>query len=434
LSHTGTVQIRVTSQVPENKYTQLIDSTFSSTLRDASSSVVARSDSYLRGMTSNDGGSNSSTPMTMATSAQEKLAASARKLIRNVEDAISKKNNSDTNSKEGGSSIESAFRAMFSVCTNGAGMVSSEAKDLDLSVAPCNGSGTPRVEWCDPTDPRASSQPQEASQQPGLSSTAKSDNGEHIYAQLFFDDQIRAAKAVNAVRDQDYKSPEVTTRAFPVPRPFHVSAPHQTSPFRRDSAPLKSDELNIPCNTTFDDSISAISAHTLEAMEQSQKAQLLKLQSQSSESLLFPALNPRLKPPSSAQRQEGSIGASPSPFALPRSRSSKSWCSRNSGRFSTPSKNSHSTRTTQSSASFEHMWNHQEAKFWEKEVQQDETFQRGTNLSLTQRNRSSRLDKHPHDTVHFEQSEFFGNTYFNSDPNRLVHVLDIAEDAELAEI
>lgn len=277
--------------------------------------------------------------------AQEKLTASARKFIRNIEDAVSSKEGL----KDTAHSLETAFKTVFAACTSGTPATSATMESADLGLVATSGS---------------------------KSTTRKDDGqeeyGEHIYAQLFFDDQVKAAKAVNALRSQEQKSPTRSTPQSPH-KPFPVSTP----PPRTSRNPLVSDELNIPQNNTFDDAISAISAHTLEAME---KKALSKQATRSNDSSLF----------------------SESPLA--HSRSNKSW----------RSKNSQSTRTTETSNSFEHMWHQQEAKFWQAEVRADER-------------RRPRLppSSHPHETMPRDLLR---------DPDRIALCLDVGADAELAEI
>lgn len=138
-------------------------------------------------------------PDSIAGQARERLQSSARDLYRNFEEA--KKDGWD------------GFFRLLTSCGN----VPKEPNVVD------------------PHDSSSSSESCTPAQ-------VKTEFGEHIYAQLFFDDQIRASKKTS------------------VPKPFPVSSPTALS-----APPVYDNEVNVP--TDFDDAISAISAHTLEAME-----------------------------------------------------------------------------------------------------------------------------------------------------------------------
>jgi hypothetical protein len=143
-------------------------------------------------------------------------------------------------------------------------------------------------------------------------SPRKAEYGEHIYAQLFFDDQTSPlpplpppppppiiksspnnnnninsrthnkslespASAVVAL----YKTPPRAARKYSVIQPYMGPCPQKESPrpvtASTTTAGAAADGLNILLTNTFDDGISAISAYTLEAMVQSEKLGLLSM-------------------------------------------------------------------------------------------------------------------------------------------------------------
>jgi hypothetical protein len=266
---------------------------------------------------------------------------------------MSKKNtNTEEASLKDGNPLENVIRTMFGACTVGADVAGSPASvQLQDSSSSNSHSSSPRS-----VANESHHGPDEV--------PSKQDIGEHIYAQLFFDDQARASKAVNSVRDQDTsaKQTERTPLKTNVPKPFHVSSPSgHISPARPvATAPLSSEELNIPANCTFDDTLSAISAHTLEAMA-------LTVSTSRSRSDLDSSVF------QDVHEKRETLGANRSPFDTPaqfgRPRSSQTWGSKNSVP-TVGTRSSQSTRTTESS-SFEHMWHREEQKYWKDESTDD---------------------------------------------------------------
>lgn len=294
--------------------------------------------------------------MNLATNARDKLQASAREWMRNLEDVIQKKNTPEAPSslRDNTTSIENAIRTMFGSCTSGAdGATSSPPSvQMEASSSSQSRSRTRSPYNTSPRSKRSNAPRDEAPQQ---------DLGEHIYAQLFFDDQARASKAVSSLRDLEAVK-STTEKTSPscknVPKPFHVSSPHRViptvTPARPVTAPLSSEELEVPGNLTFDDSISAISAHTLEAMARTVGHTSSDLTNGDS---IFQGI---------PDKRETMMHCSSSPEKMGRSRSNQTWGSKNS----TPTvgtRTSQSTRTTESS-SFEHMWNQEEQKYWKDET------------------------------------------------------------------
>jgi hypothetical protein len=288
----------------------------------------------------------------MATNARDKLQASAREWMRNLEEVMSKKNtNTEDASLKDGNPLENVIRTMFGACTVG----------VDVPGSPAS----VQLQESSSSNSHASSPRSVANEEHGPDEVpSKQDIGEHIYAQLFFDDQARASKAVNSLRDQEKttKHTERLSLKTNVPKPFHVSSPsRRISPARPvATAPLSSEELNIPANCTFDDSLSAISAHTLEAMALTVGPSRSRSDMDSS---VFQDVH---------EKRE-ILGATRSPFDSPaqfgRARSSQTLGSRNS-LPTVGTRSSLSTRTTESS-SFENMWHREEQKYWKEECTDD---------------------------------------------------------------
>lgn len=168
----------------------------------------------------------------MAASARDKLQASARELMKNFEDVLSKSRSTLSSSGGGGDnnqnsapppdaggaqqydqdgnnialqtsasvSLENAFRTLFASCT-------SPSSD-DPAGARERGDDDDETSYTNPlhglghrySGTAASKATTDRHQQREAASSSEKELGEDIYAQLFFDDQIRAAKAVNAMR------------------------------------------------------------------------------------------------------------------------------------------------------------------------------------------------------------------------------------------
>ncbi|GAX18505.1 hypothetical protein FisN_10Hh297 [Fistulifera solaris] len=258
----------------------------------------------------NDSSSNQKSPLpgNPLTAARERFQTSARELVRTLEDG---------RLREGAASMEQAFRVLFRSCT-GEGTTQEEPADLQFqTITPTtvisqkkNNIVTPPTASTDPS-PRGTSRRTSRS-----NSSPSHHRGEDIYAQLFQDEQ---------------RTPE--------PRLLSKPFPHST-PRRSSSAP--SQELHVPASLTFDDAISAISAHTLEAMVD----------------------HPWQQQP------------------LVRVRSSGNDSKFSKGNNSRQSKTTHTTASTGSS--FE-VWQAHEQKFWDDMVHQD---------------------RHPHDTTVLDDSSF----------------------------
>lgn len=316
---------------------------------------------------------NQNSPRTPSTNplvvARERLQTSARELMKNLEDAVlsssSQKNrdvitaeNQSSNVRrrelqpvlrEGAASIEHAFRVMFSSCTGAAHVETASEESLsDLQfqaiTTPIKNKDAVSTLVTPPTAATLQITPGSNRR----TSPSQRDIGEHIYAQLFHDDTTRAHQAVETTLrgtpEQDERQ-----RHFMTPRKLSTPFPISTPP---RSAPVPSQELHVPASLTFDDAISAISAHTLEAMVDSNntpvsRSELTRHGNEfSSSSLLLPE-------PSSLDR----ITSSGSRLSL-----------RSKGNNSRESK---TTQTTESSGSSFELWQAQEQTFWNDTVQLD---------------------------------------------------------------
>ncbi|GAX25097.1 hypothetical protein FisN_10Lh297 [Fistulifera solaris] len=242
------------------------------------------------------------------TAARERFQTSARELVRTLEDVHRR-----PTLREGAASIEQAFRVMFRSCTGGETQ-EDEPEDLQLqTITPIKDSVVSQKNIVTP--PTVSIDPSPRSRRTSNISSSQH-RGEDIYAQLFRDDAGRVAEA------QRTPEPRLLSKPFPL-----------STPRRSSSAP--SQELHVPASLTFDDAISAISAHTLEAM---------------------------VDPPRPAWHPSE---------PLVRIRSSG-----NDSRFSLPSKGNNSrqsktTHTTESTGSSFDVWQAHEQKFWDDMVHQD---------------------------------------------------------------
>jgi hypothetical protein len=169
------------------------------------------------------------------------------------------------------------------------------------------------------------------------------------------------------------QQPLPSTKPLVIPKPFHVSSPGSTKK-------VCTEDLHIPANLTFDDGISAISAHTLEAMALQHQEQgpsndhnkdFRKTHNQEAEK------NVARCNPFQAEKTPGKQRPAPVVLQAPPPKPA-------AGRFPSPlpiqtrrststkaSSKSHSTPTTESTNTSFELWQRQEADFWEHEVQID---------------------------------------------------------------
>lgn len=248
---------------------------------------------------------------------------------------------------------ESMMKTMFGSCTTG--MPHAEE-------SPSNSSRSSKSRsHCEPCDPASPVREKE----------------EFFYAQFLSKNesvQSRAEKAVSSVRNHRKESPPVRTRSAPKSKPFPVSTPprKQATPpvLVHNIAPsYRAPELPPNGSMSFDDGISAISAHTLEELARQEEAfrttrgrSELTTDSLDEDSLLAASFSPA--------RFGGARGVrSPKDLEVTRSHSGLDM-SRTSSRLS---KRSAGTKSTRSSSEFENAWRKDEQKYWQDVVEHDET-------------------------------------------------------------
>lgn len=269
-------------------------------------------------------------PLDMAQCAREKLQASARDFwssIRSFDDASKRREGDSSQATENAATmslerIESIFKLMFGSCTTGAVPQASPETDPNLH----NHNNVQR-----------------------RSRSSNFVSGEHVYAQLFMDDQARATRAVDGLRERAASSP----RSQPNGR-FIPTTPNEQA--LKVSPPPTSRDLDISNDLSFDDGISAISAHTLEEMARihDHKSNFYSKSNFSTsqvETISYPRRNPA---PSTTTKVIAS------PLNLTRGRST--------GTIGT--KGTKSTKSSQDSE-FASVWKKEEAKYWDDVVQQD---------------------------------------------------------------
>jgi hypothetical protein len=276
----------------------------------------------------------------MAQCAREKLQASARDFwssIRSFDDAAKKHADDSTQPTENAAvmsleRIENVLKIMFNSCTTGA-----------------------VPETTPENEPTSSAKDFEKRSRSSRSRDFVS--GEHVYAQLFMDDQARATRAVDGLRERAASSPRSRASAR-----LKQSTP---SPQVSNNGPPTSRDLDISNDLSFDDGISAISAHTLEEMarihdHKSTFYSQNKLADKSIskvETISYTKRNPVVSP---SQAQPASTKVISPPVKFTRGRSSGT----------TGSKSTKSTRSSQDSE-FASVWKKEERKYWDDVVQQD---------------------------------------------------------------
>ena len=292
------------------------------------------------------GGESGSSGQNIFPAMRDKLQSSARDLIKSMEQVVGRGKPASDNVK----SLESTLRAVFSSCTSGA----------DANVT-----ANSEEEYADRNhQPKQTSLSHQTHQAPGMASRVpQKEMGEHIYAQLFFDDQARAAKAVNALKEIDVTAAKstnlpATSSYYPsqqLSKPFPASSP---------ARPVQQSDFDILPTNTFDDSISAISQHTLEAMA--------RASAPSGQNSYFPQEVPASKYNDRVVVER----VDPSPVFVPKEHVlykpySPTVRVRSTGDQSSPSKNSQTTRTTTDSSSFEN-WQREEKKYWVDQAKKDQ--------------------------------------------------------------
>eukprot|EP00522_Entomoneis_paludosa_P018390 CAMPEP_0172453240 /NCGR_PEP_ID=MMETSP1065-20121228/10658_1 /TAXON_ID=265537 /ORGANISM="Amphiprora paludosa, Strain CCMP125" /LENGTH=367 /DNA_ID=CAMNT_0013205419 /DNA_START=325 /DNA_END=1428 /DNA_ORIENTATION=+ len=367
----------------------------------------------------------------MACTAGDKLKASAREFLRNLETWKTQ--------DEIPVSLESAIHKMFGSCTTPTEPLAGE-DDGEESASRAVSERRSRRKM--------------PSNHPVSQRTNKAEYGEHIYEQLFQDDQK------NTSHHQEQRGPtEVTPSSRREPQHYQQRAPSssprglgksgrkmfpasspKSSSGKQICTPLKSDHLIVQ-NDKFDDSISAISAYTLDAMAQVDPTRTRSLKSNTSkdDSTLFPASS-----------HEGPSTPKKSPSSFHRNRSQQT-------SHSKLSRMSKTTNTTEDS-SFEQRFADDEKHYWKGQSESPRHSSGHSKRSKSQSSRkthdhtastcgsSSASFAHPHDVIPFEPGDLLPTTHeeegdfvsvFASDPDRLAQVLVLPDnmmDTEMAEI
>ena len=335
-----------------------------------------------------------SAAIAMAVSAGDKVKSSAQDFLRNLGEWKTQEDLPTT--------LETAFTKMFGSCTVGAG----GGEELDRH-------GNVGVEMDVTLYPKA----QRKNNQKNLVTPAtfrsgrpiRADFGEQVYENLFMDDQQMEGaqppsppptrkpslqRAPDSARDAEPKETPVLVsenhrlrvqtsfpnsrdhpnksqvgKVFPVSSPQWRSAVHAIEAKIPESAskaasPLGSDHLIVP-NRTFDDTISAVSAQTLEAMARTDKIK----HSLSNDSTLFPSstretssINKEQQYQQHLKQQDlAQLDASSRGFGRKRSEQTHK------------SRSSKTTSTTDDSCSDHSKWVNGEQNYWEQEVNAQES-------------------------------------------------------------
>jgi hypothetical protein len=360
-------------------------------------------------------------PLTMA---RDKLQSSAREIMRNIETAMSSGSNHLQN-KDTTAALEAAFRNIFSSCTGAGGSTKDDQADVTpVSLQPSNESTSLSSrsrsnhsikESLDRKRTESTGRGNAAREPPNPTTAA--DPAAHIYEQLFFDDAAKKNKIPDQLpksrRRRQSNSPQKALVSPTPPQPkkrlsvmkcFPVSSP-VSSPARL----LTSEEIDIPHCPTFDDGISAISAHTLEAMAKQTQ-----------------------RPPKQARDflHKSTFGVIPQDISQVNVSLVDSSFSKNSlqqqQRTPTPPQRYGTPQSRDSSKSFE-KWRDSEQQFWEREAKKSNKRRgrRKTADSTLSTASSTQMSwKHPHDTLPYEPSDLF----FDADMN------EIQLDTETGEI
>jgi len=371
--------------------------------------------------------------------ARDRLQSSARDLIRNIESAMGTANNNTQPNNNLGpeTSLEQAFRSLFSSCTTGATMnEENDDDDVDAAeVTPTSSrdrSGSSLESRSSPVVPvqqsrgrgssakgplrrlsnkfseRVSPPPPRPTPSPILSDTPTHHTaGEHVYAQLYLEEETerRVAAAPGPSSSTNHnrrqRSPQPLLGISPMTpnpqpkkrvstKPFPKSSPTQGTTPLRALSPTQG--IAIPDSPTFDDGISAISSHTLEAMARNDP-----VRTQMASNLPHHRSWLRTSPPSTPPR--------------PVTPKHGGYLQNNDPRSNTPS-----TRTTQSSRSMDRsfeQWKHQDHEFWEAEVAV-EAAQKNKVIKKKKKPRGRRSSdswqqprRHPHETLPYHPSDVF---------------------------
>lgn len=212
----------------------------------------------------------------MAQSARDKLQASAsqfwtsiRSLEENMKKPVVSPESSAAEPSGGDTSLESVIRVMFGVCTGGVSPDAQKTSKRDVGSESSSRSLEKSKSTCEPISPNPSQE-------------------DAMYAQLFKDEQFRAEEAVSHLREQmELRKEERSPQRQSPPHPKATKTLHKFFPASSPGSPKKEREITVPHlvqdspsptkkqtnnkphmprNMSFDDGISAISAHTLDEM------------------------------------------------------------------------------------------------------------------------------------------------------------------------
>lgn len=332
------------------------------------------------------------------------------------------------------SGFESVLHKMFGSCTTGGGDIKCDVETA--SAASPSGCGSPEQ----PRSTDRSSRTKKPTS-PDRGSGRQQDYVESIYEHLFTEDAPRrpSPRAPDSARDQEPRdsNTHATTPRFNMQtgtKQIYAGIASQQPPL----TPLGTSELYIPTNKDFDDTISAVSAFTLEALAQAEKLK----RSPSNDSSLFPSSSrdtPTRQSPSVATPSQLSRWVYASP-RVPHRHSSQQ---------------TRETRNIESSnsddQSVEHnQWISTEREFWQQEAQlpplkptqPKSVMSRKTNdltestISCSHSSLAPQQTHEPWDAPNALSSEPLDatSTALARDPDRIIQVLVMPEDAELAEI
>jgi hypothetical protein len=252
---------------------------------------------------------------------------------------------------------EVMVKTMFGSCTNGIHEESSPASSSSRS------SKSPS---CEPNDPSSPTRGKE----------------EFFYSQFLSHDHTRAKNAVSSLRgnadkgisEQSFERKEKSS----VPKPFPVSSPprkalHVPPVLVQEIVPQPQRQVGMAMS--FDDGISAISAHTLEEMARQEELQREARLGPVGSDLTSEAFE------TVPGARSGDSSSFPHSYSPERSAKNKNHpgspfdLCRNNSRVSQLSKRSKGTRSTQSSqtSDFETTWRKDEQNYWRDIAQNDGT-------------------------------------------------------------
>ena len=347
-------------------------------------------------------------PLELAQCARDKLQASASVIWSSIR-SFDETNNNNTSSKQQQSSndesdstpqtttaentaamslekIENVLKVMFGSCTAGMPQRNPSSAEPAPTTVPCERRSRSR------------------------DFVANKDMGEHVYEQLFMDDQARATRAVEGLRAKSSSTP---TSKSPSPQfSSYFGAPLASTPIGHNvpvaAAPLTTKAIDVSGDFDFDDGISAISNHTLEEMarvhEHRQSLSPTKRTTSSSKSRGGAIVENISYPlPSRSRQRAPTTPRSPPVHPMPSSIMAPVKFSRGPSHGTAGTKSSKGTKSTSSThdshSEFASVWRKEEAKYWddvvEKEKKSSNSFaMSASRRSATKSRRRSRCGSH----------------------------------------